>query len=58
MDTGSWFLSKLDVLINKVAVYGDKKHLNAKLPPTDPNAGTEWSYLTTDQSDDPLYAET
>lgn len=34
---------------------GTKQHLNSTLPPDDPAAQTEFSYLTTDGSDDAPY---
>lgn len=47
--------------IDKTKVYvsgagtGTPEHLNATLPPNDPNAKTEFTYLTTDGSDDAPY---
>jgi len=34
---------------------GGRQHLNSTLPITDVNAPTEWSWLTTDGSDDAPY---
>jgi hypothetical protein len=34
-----------------------RAHLQATLPPDDPSAPTEWSYLTTDGSDDAPYLD-
>lgn len=42
---------------SKQYIDADKSYLNATLPPTDPNADTEWSYLTADGSDDMDFAD-
>ena len=34
---------------------GGRQHLNSTLPPDDLSAPTEWTYLTTDGSDDGPY---
>ena len=57
------FLAKDHVLIDPTKVYapasgnGTPEHLNATLPPDDANADTEFSYLTTDGSDDAPYLD-